>query len=122
MGASSHMLLQGVWTDGKLAFTLGLDQMLHCWLLQSRRNSTGDADVAPPQQADHAVSLNANGGESIFPNAATGSLQKEEVEIDCLCSAVVQVLEPAALDVRATSVGMRHILVTGRGTQLLLHA
>ena len=114
-------MLQGIWTNGKLMLTLGLDQMLHCWTLQTEDRKQTNPDAGAQQIGDagfaHAMSST---NESLTDKQEDIASRQNGVEISWLSSAVVQVLEPAALDVCNTHCGRElQVLVTGRGTQLL---
>ena len=121
------MLLQGLWTDGQLAFTVALDQRLHCWQIphctQLRRHrctndnretfALGDNDKW--QTVGHAAAsvVSDRGLREQEPYSG-------EATICLLGSTVTQVLEPAALDAVYSSADQTyHVLVAGRGSQLL---
>ena len=124
------MSLQGLWTDGHLAFTVALDQRLHCWQmkhhteLRVRHRSRSDSQAQPSlahmpegQTIEHAA-------ENVVSDAHVWD-QDAEAEgsnpmVCLLGSAVTQVLEPAALDaVYSIADQTYHVSVAGRGTQLL---
>ena len=88
---------QGVWTDGVLGLSVGLDQRLRTWGLRPEATSSNDAGAEPGdgRGTDGWCTL------------------REGV------SSVVQVLEPAALSVVHAGVHVWHVAVAGRGTQLL---
>ena len=105
--------------------TLGLDQMLHCWTVQTRSSghksteaelsshADGELPAITPGQVDNAL---VNDDDDA---AAANAVLHTKFDISWLSSNVVQVLEPAALDVCETHNAQIHVLVTGRGTQLL---
>ena len=105
--------------------TLGLDQMLHCWTVQTRKSGHKSTEaelsshagqelpVITPGQVDNAL-VNDDDEAS-----AANIVLQNKFDISWLSSNVVQVLEPAALDVCETHRAQLHVLVTGRGTQLL---
>ena len=127
------VMLQGLWTDGQLAFTAGLDQRVHCWRLKHSKAgfSTSDIDSQSVLRGDEGSRPAA------CANAAHASLQlataegqassspeqnwnrTHEVILKECCSSMTQVLEPAALDACRSSRTMYNVLVVGRGTQLL---
>ena len=82
--------LQGVWTDGRHAISVGLDQRLRAW-------SVGTCVGAPDTDAAPGVLLAA-----------------EEVG-----TTVVQVVEPEALSVEGDAAQGWHVAVAGRGLQVL---
>ena len=119
--------MQGLWTDGQLAFTVALDQRLHCWqvaqCMQLRRHrcrsdnrgtfALGDNDKG--QTVGHAAA-------SVVSNRGLREQEPHsgEATICLLVSTVTQVLEPAALDAVYSSADQTyHVLIAGRGTQLL---
>ena len=97
--------------------------MLHCWHVQTQKHTRSSSEAKPsghagkdmpvitPWRTDNAL---INDEEA----AAAEAMQEDAYDVSWLSSSVVQVLEPAALDV-CTSDGQLHVLVTGRGTQLL---
>lgn len=114
-------MLQGIWTDGKLMLTLGLDQMLHCWTLQTTDRKQMNPDAGAQQNGDACFAhATASTNESLAGKQEDIALHQDGLDVSWLSSAIVQVLEPAALDVCAAHCGDElQILVTGRGTQLL---
>ncbi|KAL3153377.1 hypothetical protein ABBQ38_011716 [Trebouxia sp. C0009 RCD-2024] len=129
------MSVQGLWTDGGLAFTVALDQKLRCWQLQHdtlvhrhRNNSRTQPTLTCVDEeltAGHATAIPASdehpalGTVSGVPEMYQGP-QGSAVTVCLREDAVTQVLEPAALDAVYSSVDQAyHVLVAGRGTQLL---
>lgn len=80
--------------------------------------------VQSVSQHQHAKAVAAPSSGSVGNQAADAvdNFHNESIKVECLSSAVVQVLEPAALDVCMTNNAQLHVLVTGRGTQLLVFA
>ena len=119
-------MLQGLWTDGQLAFSVALDQRLCCWQMKhhtrlkmhrcrsddQETNALGHNDKG--QTVEHAAASVASG-------RSLSELEVQPQSDTCLLgSAVTQVLEPAALNAVYNSVDqIYHVLVAGRGTQLL---
>ena len=127
------MLLQGLWTDGHLAFTVALDQRLHCWQLQyqhkeaalpcahNRSPSVSKSQPAPSHAADkQEVEPLDQQAASLAAVESTWEKKGTEVTAVMAASAVTQALEPAALDgVYDSFDGTYHVLIAGRGIQLL---
>lgn len=129
------MSLQGLWTDGSLAFTVALDQKLRCWRLKhdalvhrqriDSRTQPSLTFVDEGPTTEHAAAIPAS---DAHPASVTVSdvhemdqgLQGSAVTVRLREGAVTQVLEPAALDAVYSIVDQAYyILVAGRGTQLL---
>ena len=116
---------QGLWTNGLLMFSLGLDQMLHCWTLKhtvktDSKHGAVQSQTSPSQAG--AVSASDSCIVDVASSQASEQLASsltDHVQVSWLSSSVVQVLEPAALDVCEGEVHGLHALVSGRGTQLL---
>jgi len=98
--------VRDVWTDGSAAFSIGLDQRVRKWALhlhatnQANQQQQGGGGLPTPPSS-------ARSDECCF-------LEYEEVGV-----AVVQVLEPQALDVVGTSDEGYRVAVGGRGLQVL---
>lgn len=99
--ANAHgSALRGVWTDGRVVVSTGLDQCLRAWRLDISRAS------APPAASCAHVSED-------LPCPY-------EVTIEPLWSRPTQVLEPSCVDVRLVpQQGSAIIAIGGRGLQLL---
>ena len=124
--------LQGLWTDGHLAFTVALDQRLHCWEMKRhtqlrmhrcKSDSRGNPVLAHDdkeqtvEQCHAAASVASDVSDRILWEQEP---QSGEASVWLLGSDVTQVLEPAALDAVYSSADQTyHVLVAGRGTQLL---
>lgn len=131
MVCADGMMLQGLWTDGHLAFTVALDQRLHFWRLQHQHVEaalthahSSSQNVSKSQPApSHAAEKQEI--EPLYQQAVSiveGTLGKKGTKITASLggSAVTQVLEPAALDAVYDSFDETyHVLIAGRGTQLL---
>jgi hypothetical protein len=90
-----HLHAQGVWTDGRRAISLGLDQRLRAWRLST---AGSDADMHTGNAADEIMS----------------ALSARDFS-----TAVVQVVEPEALSVAGDDVHGWRVAVAGRGCQVL---
>ena len=125
--------MQGLWTDGRFALTVGLDQRLHCWQLShSHVTKSRNRQPTVPQHKggaaldpSSATQMQSSDHEMHSRDAASGasvSGRNESTTNACLFrSTVTQVLEPAALDaVYDSRTQTYHVLVAGRGTQLLV--
>ena len=88
---------QGVWTDGALGVSVGLDQRLRTWWFTEELPCGDGADAETA----------GRGGTPARWTLSEG------------VSTVVQVLEPAALSVVRAGVHAWHAAVAGRGTQVL---
>lgn len=103
-----HMHAQGIWTDDRWCFSVGLDQRLRSWRVAAPDNTLDDA--AAPAAGEGVCHLSAE------PDRAGAPVWTEGL------STAVQVLEPGALAVRALdpAQGCYCVAVAGRGTQVLL--
>lgn len=122
--------MQGLWTDGHLAFTVALDQRLHCWEMQHDiqlkmhrcKNDNREKPAMAHNDKEQTVEHAAAGVASVVSDkrVCDQELQSDEAGVCLLGCAVTQVLEPAALDAVYSSADQTyHVLVAGRGTQLL---
>lgn len=122
--------MQGLWTDGHLAFTVALDQRLHCWEMkrhtQLRMHGCKKADRENPALAHGDKGQTVEYAAASVANDVSDRIlweqepQSNEASVCLLGCAVTQVLEPAALDAVYSSADQTyHVLVAGRGTQLL---
>lgn len=128
--------MQGVWTDGALIASVGLDQRLRTWTVipKSAATSTNDGNQAAVSMQHResngwsAVSL-AAGTDGTVQGFATeldgsfaevsGTLHGCQIVVKERDSNVLQVLEPSALQVSPAPQGGRYIVVVGRGTQIV---
>ena len=130
--------VRGVWTDGRLAFTTGLDQRVRCWRLAGSlvwqpahvvNNGAGALRrQLPPgcptgaQGAGAAANISdASDGTKVPPASEGCSAEKQGVLLQLLQagSIVSQVLEPACLTVAAVSASRFVVAAAGRGLQVL---
>ena len=122
--------MQGLWTDGHLAFTVALDQRLHCWsmihdtqvLVHRSRSDNREKPALAHNVKEQTVEHAAAGVASVVSDrrVCEQEPQGDEASVCLLGSAVTQVLEPAALDaVYSSADHTYYVLVAGRGTQLL---
>lgn len=127
--------LQGLWTDGRLAFTVALDQKLRCWQMKHHalmhrgrsdsRTQPSLTCVAEERTVEHAAATHVRDAHAAASPAADVherdlELHNGAVAVSLWGEAVTQVLEPAALDAVYRCVDQTyHVLVAGRGTQLL---
>ena len=106
---SPHVRAQGIWTDNRWCFSVGLDQRLRSWRVAAPHN-TLERDAAPAA---------GEGGGHLLPVEPdrAGAPVWEEAS-----STAVQVLEPGALAVRTLdpAQGCYCVAVAGRGTQVLI--
>lgn len=128
--AAAVVALQGLWTNGYLAFTVALDQRVHCWHLSLKPGEDNLLCTHDVTQDSSQSSLRLPNEQQLADQANEGVAGVGSFEIygqdtsgvtACLsASAVTQVLEPAALDAAFdTHDQVYHLLIAGRGTQLL---
>ena len=115
-------MLQGLWTDAHLAFTVGLDQRVHCWHLKLQHpNSSNSGKRMLP--ANPGAKTNLHETNPSWDSRNIDSKQEQHdmywVDAEHCCSSITQVLEPAALDVCMFDRRTYYVLVAGRGTELL---
>ena len=106
---SRHAHAQGIWTDERWCFSVGLDQRLRSWRVAAPHNTLENA--AAPAAGEGVSDLS-----SAEPDCAEAPVWEEGP------STAVQVLEPGALAVRTLdpAQGCYCVAVAGRGTQVLL--
>lgn len=119
-------LVQGLWTDGRLALTVALDQRLHCWQLKYAQITSKQPDgaVNPSSQVlkygSHRSAHGQQGLSSPADVAVPSGLLTPELSLTVHhdSSSMTQVLEPAALDA-CSHQDMLLAVIAGRGTQLV---
>jgi len=131
--------MQGVWTDGALIASVGLDQRLRTWTVipetavsstydgkqaavsqQHRESTAGSGWTAASRAAssDGTVEELATDLEASFAEAS-GTLHGCQILVKERDSNVLQVLEPSALQVSPAPQGGWYIVIVGRGTQIV---
>ena len=115
-------MLQGLWTDAHLTFTVGLDQRLHCWRMKLQQmNSSNSGKRVLPASTGAKTNLHATSSSRDPRNIDSKQEQHDmyQLDVEHQCSSITQVLEPAALDVCMIDRLSYYVLVAGRGTELL---
>ena len=80
MVCADGMLLQGLWTDGHLAFTVALDQRLHFWQLQH-------------QHVEAALTHAHSSSQNVSKSQPAPSHAAEKQEIEPLYQQAVSIVE-----------------------------
>ncbi len=130
--------VRGVWTDGRLAFTTGLDQRVRGWRLagslawhpaHDTNNGAGGLrqqlpPVCPakPWRAGEVASTSHASDSTTVPPASEGDGARKQgvlLQLQQAGSIVSQVLEPACVTVAAVSASRFVVAAAGRGLQVL---
>lgn len=105
--------VRGVWTDGGVGVSVGLDQRLRTWALDwGRGGAAGRGERAGGADVHGHAGPGGRPGRGGMPLGRTPRLC-------ALGSVPTQVLEPAALDVLGLGAGELAVAVAGRGLEVL---
>ncbi|KAL6778720.1 hypothetical protein ACKKBF_B04915 [Auxenochlorella protothecoides x Auxenochlorella symbiontica] len=105
--------VRGVWTDGGVGVSVGLDQRLRTWALDWGRGGAAG-------RGGRAGGAGVHGHAGSGGRPGRGGMPLGRTPMLCALGSVpTQVLEPAALDVLGLGAGELAVAVAGRGLELL---